>query len=149
MQPPSPSRNQGPRNRPVTRQLAQRVQLHQRHHDQTITATDEILKWDDEGQFRGLTPPPWPSDLTPNKKRPRTVEEVIDDKSPGRRDKMTEELDLLASDVSKQQQPNKKIRLTTRPKKSDAGPSSAQMAAARQNGGQGQEDSEQIPTRRS
>lgn len=87
-----------------------RVQTRQRDHDQPVSSADDILKSDDI-MFRGLTPPPWPLDLTPHKKRPRTVEEVITDNSPRGRDKLIQELEQMAESSS-----GKRIKLVSRSK---------------------------------
>jgi hypothetical protein len=50
--------------------------------------------------FRGLTPPPWPTDLTPHSKRPRDVQEVIEDDSPRAKDKLSEEIEELEQAIA-------------------------------------------------
>lgn len=110
-----------PRSKHRTRALVRHVQNWQRGRDQPVSSADEILKFD-ENLFRGLTPPPvrkflrrllilnekgknkriadfsilqWPSDLTPHKKRPRPVEEILEDDSPRGKDKLSVELDEM------------------------------------------------------
>ncbi|KAK6196818.1 Transcription factor mst12 [Pestalotiopsis sp. IQ-011] len=83
-----------PRSKHRTRALVRHVQNWQRGRDQPVSSADEILKFD-ENLFRGLTPPPWPSDLTPHKKRPRPVEEILEDDSPRSKDKLSVELDEM------------------------------------------------------
>ncbi|KAI4602418.1 hypothetical protein KJ359_009661 [Pestalotiopsis sp. 9143b] len=86
--------SQNPRSKHRTRALVRQVQNWQRGRDQPVSSADEILKFD-ENLFRGLTPPPWPSDLTPHKKRPRPVEEILEDDSPRSKDKLSVELDEM------------------------------------------------------
>ncbi|ETS82974.1 hypothetical protein PFICI_04850 [Pestalotiopsis fici W106-1] len=112
------SMSESPRSKHLTRAAVRRVQDFQRGHDQPISSTDEILNCSDS-LLRGLTPPPWPSDLIPHRKRPRRVEEILDDDSPRSRDKLSVELDEMASDSKK-----RKVELPYRAKQGEAGPSS-------------------------
>ncbi|KAK9422526.1 hypothetical protein SUNI508_00389 [Seiridium unicorne] len=111
------SRAASPRITHRTRAQVRRVQIHQREHDQPVLSADEILRSEDS-MFRGLTPPPWPSDLTPHKKRPRTVEEIIKDDSPRDPDKMHDELEQMIENTQR-----KKMKLPSHPRRSEAGPS--------------------------
>ncbi|KAI1850150.1 hypothetical protein JX265_003521 [Neoarthrinium moseri] len=106
---PAPS----PRHGHLTREQVRR----QREHGQASLSLADIQRLND-GMLRGLTPPPWPSDLIPNKKRPRTVEEVIEDDRPRDKDKLSAELDELAESSQ-----NKKMKLVSRPKTTDNDPS--------------------------
>jgi hypothetical protein len=111
------SRHGSPRPKYRTRAQVRRVQIHHLENEQLVLSTDEILKSDDS-MFRGLTPPPWPSDLIPHKKRPRGVEEIIRDDGPWSGDKLSEELDEMIESS------RKKIKLPHHIKRSEAGPAS-------------------------
>ncbi|KAH6659358.1 hypothetical protein BKA67DRAFT_652590 [Truncatella angustata] len=77
----------------VTRAQSLRVQIHQKEQDKTVLSADDVLQTD-ESIFLGLIPEPRPHDSASNKKRLRTIEEVIkDNDSPVDRDKLFEELE--------------------------------------------------------
>ncbi|KAF2999067.1 hypothetical protein E8E14_003759 [Neopestalotiopsis sp. 37M] len=72
--------------------------------------------------FLGLTPPPWPSDLIPNKKRPRSFEEILSDEDPATQDKLSTELDEMVNAHGDSKK--RKVDLAHRARQDGAGPSS-------------------------
>ncbi|KAI1334879.1 hypothetical protein F5Y15DRAFT_400156 [Xylariaceae sp. FL0016] len=90
-------RYQAPR-RPITRGLAQNIQVHQKHRQEAVSSRVDILKWNDNqiDVFRGLTLDPLPSAMVPSRKR--SLSTILADDSPPRKDKLTEEIDQIARD---------------------------------------------------
>ncbi|KAK8080690.1 hypothetical protein PG997_008508 [Apiospora hydei] len=107
--------------RPLTRALVRQAQLHHSAQDdqQPVSARNDTPKRDD-GQFRGLTPPPLPYETRPQKKK-RAIQEIIEDNSPREPDRMTREIDDLL-----------------KPKQQEQAESSSAVAAVQRRGGNSQ-----------
>jgi hypothetical protein len=61
--------------------------------------------------------------LIPHKKRPRSIGEILDDKDPGARDKLTAELDEMEMASAPSDSKKRKVELTHRARQDEAGPS--------------------------
>ncbi|KAI8629579.1 hypothetical protein F5Y19DRAFT_86388 [Xylariaceae sp. FL1651] len=92
VQPPSRSSDRGPR-RSLTRRHTTELEADRRTHQDTLSSTDGIPQLGGNS-LRGLTPPPLPPAMLPDKKR--SLGEVLRDESPPQQDKMAAEIERLA-----------------------------------------------------
>ncbi|KAI0014413.1 hypothetical protein F4779DRAFT_612705 [Xylariaceae sp. FL0662B] len=119
-----PSSSQGLR-RHLTRRLTREIQNYQQSHNEAVASTEDILRWDDGqvNRFKGLTPPPLTPELLPGKKR--SIRAILGDNSPPRKDKMSEEIDKIMSQVASS--PSDAIRPDSQFMESDQASSSHQQ----------------------